>query len=180
MLATESKRNEAALKAVFRKGLNSELCKESACRDDEASLDTLIDLVIRLDNMLHDWQLVTSLRYLLLHILILNPCSWEVLTLARMNETGGGGKDSAFFALLDTHSFSTHLSRIFCCCRTAHWDSLHLPTNPDEHSFPTSLHNYGTNHAFRTNYCRCSLDQLRIGRISHVTHVTQVWGSTHQ
>lgn len=38
---------------MFRKGLNN-VHTEMACRDDQASLDILIDLAIRLDNLLHD------------------------------------------------------------------------------------------------------------------------------
>lgn len=54
ILATESGWNEAALKTVFHSGLNPEVQKEMACRDDERSLDSLIDLAIRLDNLLRN------------------------------------------------------------------------------------------------------------------------------
>lgn len=53
-LAAESEWNEPALKAVFRRGLNESVREEMACRDDEATLDSLIDLAICLDNLLCD------------------------------------------------------------------------------------------------------------------------------
>lgn len=46
-LAAESRWNETALKAIFWPGLKSEVCKEIACRDDDALLDSLIDLAIQ-------------------------------------------------------------------------------------------------------------------------------------
>lgn len=46
--------NKSALKAVFWMGLNEDMRTEMSCRDNEASLDSLIDLAIRLDNHLHD------------------------------------------------------------------------------------------------------------------------------
>lgn len=54
ILAAESGWNEAALKDVFPAGLNPEVQKEMACHDDEKSLDSLMDLAIRLDNLLRD------------------------------------------------------------------------------------------------------------------------------
>lgn len=47
-----SRWNEPMLKTVFRQGLNANILKEMACRDDSSTLDTLIDLAIRLDNLL--------------------------------------------------------------------------------------------------------------------------------
>lgn len=57
-IETESSWNEFTLKAVFRKGLNENICTKMACLDDEASLDSLIDLAIQLDNLLRDRGLV--------------------------------------------------------------------------------------------------------------------------
>lgn len=53
-LAAENGWNEPALKAVFRQGLNENIRTEMVCRDDEASLDSMIDLTIHLDNLLQD------------------------------------------------------------------------------------------------------------------------------
>lgn len=53
-IAAESGWNESALKAVFRQGLNHNILIEMACCDDDTSLDFLIDLAIRLDNLLQD------------------------------------------------------------------------------------------------------------------------------
>lgn len=55
-LATESQWNKPALKAAFRRGLNNDILTEQACQDDEAMLDSLIDLSIRIDNLLWDWN----------------------------------------------------------------------------------------------------------------------------
>lgn len=52
MLAVESRWNKPALKAAFRRGLNHNILTELACRDDEATLDLLIDMAI--DNLLLD------------------------------------------------------------------------------------------------------------------------------
>lgn len=53
-LTVESGWDNIALKAVFHQGLNSKIIKELVCRDDEATLDGLINLAIRLDNVLLD------------------------------------------------------------------------------------------------------------------------------
>lgn len=52
MLTVESGWNDSALKAVFRQGLNGNILRVLACRDDAATLDSLIHLSIRLDNLL--------------------------------------------------------------------------------------------------------------------------------
>lgn len=46
ILAAESGWNEPTLKTIFRAGLNLNIKKELACRDDKATLDSLIDLAI--------------------------------------------------------------------------------------------------------------------------------------
>lgn len=46
--------NEAALKATFRQGLNSEVLKELEWCDDKVSLDSLIDLSIHFDNLVRN------------------------------------------------------------------------------------------------------------------------------
>lgn len=66
-LAAEIGWNEPALKATFHRGLNGEILVELACRDDEATLDSLIDMAIRTDNLLRDRRstlvnLPTSIR----------------------------------------------------------------------------------------------------------------------
>lgn len=48
-LAAESDWNDPALKAVLQS-----VSKEMACRDDEATLDSMIGLAILLDNLLKD------------------------------------------------------------------------------------------------------------------------------
>lgn len=54
ILVADSGWNEAALVLVYRQGLNSDFIVELACRDDVASLDTLVDLSVKLDNLLQD------------------------------------------------------------------------------------------------------------------------------
>ncbi|KAF4089148.1 hypothetical protein AMELA_G00063230 [Ameiurus melas] len=44
--------NDAALKTMFRGGLNADVTRELVCRDDRASLDDLITLANRLDRLL--------------------------------------------------------------------------------------------------------------------------------
>lgn len=57
-IAAGSGWNELVLKAVFCCGLNEEILTNLACRDENISLltyfiNSLIDLAIRLDNLLH-------------------------------------------------------------------------------------------------------------------------------
>lgn len=52
-LAAESGWNEPALKAYWQV-LNPEILTNLACRDDEATLNSLIDLSIHLDNLLRN------------------------------------------------------------------------------------------------------------------------------
>lgn len=59
MNAEEIGWDKSTLKAVFRRGLNPNT--ELACRDDEATLDSLMDLAIHLDNLLLDHQPRTHL-----------------------------------------------------------------------------------------------------------------------
>ena len=54
ILAVESGWDQAALQAVFLKGLSEEVKDELAARDDTSTLDELIDLSIRLDNRLRE------------------------------------------------------------------------------------------------------------------------------
>ncbi|KAL1256449.1 hypothetical protein QQF64_011994 [Cirrhinus molitorella] len=51
-LAAQSGFNDVPLKLLYRKGLNSVLQAELACRDEGASLDHFIDLSIRLDTLI--------------------------------------------------------------------------------------------------------------------------------
>lgn len=53
-LAAESQWNEPALKAVFRRALNSKILKEQACWAEEAKLDSWIDMSIKIVNILWD------------------------------------------------------------------------------------------------------------------------------
>lgn len=50
-LSPESEWNKPALKAVFRHGLNSNILTELACWDDKATLDSLIDMSIKIDHL---------------------------------------------------------------------------------------------------------------------------------
>lgn len=54
MLAAESQWNEPTLKAIFWRGLNNNILTELACRDDEATLDSLINMSIWIDTLLWD------------------------------------------------------------------------------------------------------------------------------
>ena len=51
-IAAFTRWNELALVTVFRNGLREEVQLELACRDDNLSLDQLISMAIRLDNLL--------------------------------------------------------------------------------------------------------------------------------
>lgn len=53
-MTAESNWNEPALKVAVCQGLNNNIVIELECQDDEASLDSLIYLVIHLDNLLID------------------------------------------------------------------------------------------------------------------------------
>lgn len=53
-LAAESGWNDSAVRVVYRNGLNEELLRELACRDEAAPLDTLIRMSIKLDNLLKE------------------------------------------------------------------------------------------------------------------------------
>lgn len=44
--------NDQALLTVFRSGLQSDIQTELACRDEDLTLDQLIAMTIRLDNLL--------------------------------------------------------------------------------------------------------------------------------
>lgn len=55
-LAAENGWNESTLKAVFRQGLNGKVLKELACRDESATLDTLIHLSILLPSLIIHMQ----------------------------------------------------------------------------------------------------------------------------
>ncbi len=54
ILAAESGWGDAALRAVFSKGLSEEIKDELAIRDESTTLNDLIDLAIRLDNRLRE------------------------------------------------------------------------------------------------------------------------------
>lgn len=53
-MVADSGWNELALKAVYWQGLNPDVLIELTCRDNAASLDSLIDPSIKLDNLLQD------------------------------------------------------------------------------------------------------------------------------
>ena len=52
-LAASSGWNEEALLVIFRQGLNPEILRELASKDDNLTLDQLITLAIKLDQLLH-------------------------------------------------------------------------------------------------------------------------------
>lgn len=54
ILTAESGWNKPALKATFHRGLNVHVLVELVSQDDEAALDSLIDMAIWLDNLLQD------------------------------------------------------------------------------------------------------------------------------
>lgn len=51
-LAEESGWNEPVLKADFCQEFNADILTKLACQDHEATLDSIIDLVVHLDNLL--------------------------------------------------------------------------------------------------------------------------------
>lgn len=51
-LKAESKWNDPALTSAFCHGLRTEILHELACRDDKATLDSLIDMAVRTNNQL--------------------------------------------------------------------------------------------------------------------------------
>ncbi|KAL0153008.1 hypothetical protein M9458_051687, partial [Cirrhinus mrigala] len=53
-LAAQSKWNEVALKAVFKRGLNSKLQAELACKTVDSSLNELITIAIKIDNLMRN------------------------------------------------------------------------------------------------------------------------------
>lgn len=53
IIATESRSNDAVLLAVCRQELNENVLKDFECRDKSVSLDSLIYLSIKQDNLLH-------------------------------------------------------------------------------------------------------------------------------
>lgn len=53
-LAAESGWNDSVLRAVYLKGLNKELIKELACQEEVNSLDKLISMSMKLDNILKE------------------------------------------------------------------------------------------------------------------------------
>lgn len=59
-LAAENEWNEPALKAAFHRILNSEILSKLACQDDEATMNSLIELSIKIDNLLCDWRSVLT------------------------------------------------------------------------------------------------------------------------
>lgn len=58
-LAAESGSNKTALKAAFHLGFNPEVLTDLACRNDQATLNSLINMAIQLDNLIknHHWYL---------------------------------------------------------------------------------------------------------------------------
>lgn len=54
ILAAESGWNSTSLQAVFHQGLHTRVRKELACRDEDITLDALIDLAICMDSLLCD------------------------------------------------------------------------------------------------------------------------------
>lgn len=80
-LAAEGGWNKPAMKAVFQKGLNTDLLTEIAWRNEAADLDALIDLAISLNNLLLD-QCSKKLKFPLPPAAPTNPCnSHSCLTL---------------------------------------------------------------------------------------------------
>lgn len=54
-LATGSRWNDLALKVIFCPGHEANILTELACRDEQSTLDSLIDLAIKLDHLLQNW-----------------------------------------------------------------------------------------------------------------------------
>lgn len=55
-LVAQSGWNESTLKEVFCHGLNHDMLKEITCWDESATLNSLINLAIKMDNLLKDWS----------------------------------------------------------------------------------------------------------------------------
>lgn len=53
-LTAGSRWNEPALKVTFCQGLNPQVLTELACQDEQATLNSLIDMFIQLDNLLQN------------------------------------------------------------------------------------------------------------------------------
>jgi hypothetical protein len=60
-VAASSRWNEPTLRTLFRRGLREEVQTELACQDDKLSLDALIAMAIRLDNLL--WEHLKCHRF---------------------------------------------------------------------------------------------------------------------
>lgn len=100
MLARESGWNESALKAIFWQGLNANICTEMVCSDDKATLDSLIDFVIHLNN-LHELTLISP------HILLglnyhrnLSLCGWRMRAWVQRSERGDAGRADDFIMIM--------------------------------------------------------------------------------
>ncbi|XP_053499602.1 uncharacterized protein LOC128619445 [Ictalurus furcatus] len=59
-VAARSGWNQPALKAMFRRGLNADIVTELACRDDQLTFDSLINVAIRLDRLLRSRRSLRS------------------------------------------------------------------------------------------------------------------------
>lgn len=74
--------NEPALKAAFRQGLNPDLLTELACRNDQVSLESLIEMTICFDyliwrHQLHQREGPTSLEPIQESYAKLTAAEWE-------------------------------------------------------------------------------------------------------
>lgn len=61
-LASTSRWNDITLHATYRQELNNDVLKEMACRDEPLSLDALIHMSIKLDDLLKERPNVNTCR----------------------------------------------------------------------------------------------------------------------
>lgn len=93
ILGAKSGWNEGSLQAVFSQGLNTIIRKKLACRDVALSVDSLIDLAIRLDNLSRnhkcEFSLPMSINPTADPSPCPSPCSWAELSTLRRRKVKG-------------------------------------------------------------------------------------------
>lgn len=104
ILAAESGWNKPALKVIFCQGLNKSIHKEMACRDNKALLNSLIDLIVHLDNLLYDQTPRSKILMLQTSEQCLNPCIWGILALHPHRHNAEGGR--SIFTAAPRHTLS--------------------------------------------------------------------------
>lgn len=92
---TRSEWNEPALKTVFHQGLNLEVVMELACCDEQLTLDSLIDLAKRLDQLLQSRRPVSSERNV-----AMQSATAEPMQLGRARAQRGGEREAFSRVLL--------------------------------------------------------------------------------